>query len=885
MALATVNLKFGVNVKDFQTKLDTVSKSSMQFGKEMTKIGKSMTTYLTAPLVGFAGLAGKVSMDFDDSMRKVQATSRASGDEMDLLRKKAQEMGATTRFSASESAEAMNYMALAGWKSSQILDALPSVLNLSAAAGEDLARISDIVTDGLTAFGKSASYATEFTDILAAASSNSNTTVGMLGESFKYVAPLAGSLGFAVEDTAVALGLMANAGIKGSQSGTALRSMMSRLVKPTAESKQAMEALGLSVTNADGTMKPLNQILTDIRASFAGMPPAQQAMNAGLLAGQEAMSGLLAITNASDEDFIKLNDNLYNAGGSAKTMAEVMEGGLGGAFRSLKSASEGLLIQFGEILTPALATMADVLRSTVNWFSELSTGVKTTMVVMGGLLAAVGPLLMSIGFFSTSILPALITGFKVLSVAALGVSAPILGIAAAVAAAGILIYKYWDEIKAYFQGPEVTGLMDSAKEMFASFKTYLVDFWNLIKPVVMAGFEFLKGVFGVSFKILGTYVKTFIDSAVIIFQTGFNIFSNLFKVFSGLFTGDWKKMWEGFKGIFTSLFQGIVRLLSTQLGNMSRLIGEFLQKLGINTLGDGMVNFADKMKTFSAVSKTALKEVKEEAVSTSAALAAVVSPMSTTPTGGGGGGGSINAKIPAMEITGSVDRALPDILNPDLLKTKLDAMKPILSQFTQMWVDTGVNLSEGFSDILNRGIMDGLSVFGEGIGALATGAASIGDIGKSLLGVLGGVMQQLGQLAIGAGLAVEGIKLALKSLNPVVAIAAGVGLIALSKVVTGSMKSMASGGSASSGGQLGDPSSVRGGRAMGGVVQGGSAYLVGERGPEIFTSGVSGYISPNSSLAGGGGMHTIHITGELRGNGRELFTVIDEYTNLKGRTT
>lgn len=250
----------------------------------------------------------EVGKNFDSSMSQVAAVSGATGDDLEALRDKAKEMGASTKFSASEAADAFNYMAMAGWKTEDMLGGIEGVLALAAAGNTDLATTSDIVTDALTAFGKSADDAGRLADIMAAASSNANTNVEMMGETFKYVAPVAGAMGYSMEDTSVAIGLMANAGIKGSQAGTALRSMISRMASPTKESGTAMDQLGISITNANGTMKPLSEVLETLREKFSGLTQDQQAQYAKSLAGQEAMSGLLAIVNAAPEDFNKLTD-------------------------------------------------------------------------------------------------------------------------------------------------------------------------------------------------------------------------------------------------------------------------------------------------------------------------------------------------------------------------------------------------------------------------------------------------------------------------------------------------------------------------------------------------------------------------------------------------
>lgn len=306
-----------------------------------------------------ADAALEVGKEFEASMSKVAAISGATGDELQALKDKAKEMGATTIFSASESAEALQYMAMAGWKTQDMLDGLEGIMNLAAASGEDLAKTSDIVTDALTAFGLSAEDSTHFADILAVASSNANTNVGMMGETFKYVAPVAGALGFSAEDAALAIGLMANSGTKASQAGTALRSIMSRMAKPTDQVAAAMDTLGVSLTDGYGNMLSLNQIMLDLRDGFEGLSEAEKASVASALAGQEAMAGLLAIVTASDEVFNNLENSINNCDGSAKKMADTMNDNLKGKVTILNSTLEGLGISIYEVFDDDLKMAVD----------------------------------------------------------------------------------------------------------------------------------------------------------------------------------------------------------------------------------------------------------------------------------------------------------------------------------------------------------------------------------------------------------------------------------------------------------------------------------------------------------------------------------------------
>ena len=290
----------------------------------------------------------QAGMNFESAMSQVEAVSGASKEEMQQLSDKAKEMGEKTKFSASEAAEAFNYMAMAGWKTEDMLGGIEGIMNLAAASGEDLASTSDIVTDALTAMGYSAADSGKLADVMAAASSNANTNVAMMGQTFQYAAPIIGALGYNMEDAAVAIGLMANAGIKGEKSGTALRSILTRLSAPPKECADAMDELGISLTDSEGNMKSLDDVMQDLRKGFDGLSETEQTAYAKAIAGQEAMSGLLAVVNAAPEDFDKLTKAVENSNGAAQDMADTMQDNVGGQITLLKSKVEGIMIKVFE---------------------------------------------------------------------------------------------------------------------------------------------------------------------------------------------------------------------------------------------------------------------------------------------------------------------------------------------------------------------------------------------------------------------------------------------------------------------------------------------------------------------------------------------------------
>ena len=387
MADGKIVIETGLDTKGIETGLKKVSSIAK------TGIATTVTAIsgMSTALAGVAGYSIKVGSSFEAGMSKVQAVSGASNEQLQRLSDKAKEMGATTKFSATEAADAMNYMAMAGWKTEDMLNGIDGIMNLAAASGEDLATTSDIVTDALTAFGLTAQDSTHFADVLAAASSNANTNVSMMGETFKYVAPVAGSLGYSAEDCAVAIGLMANSGIKASQSGTALRSMFSRLAKPSKEVKEAMEKLNISLTDSHGNMKSLDTLMGDLRNSFSGLSESEKAEMASSLAGQEAMSGLLAIVNASDADFNKLKDAIYGADGASAKMAETMQDNLKGKITITKSTIEGLGIKIYEEIEDPMKEAAEGTTDSVEQISSalenggIDAAVEKTGNIIGGL--------------------------------------------------------------------------------------------------------------------------------------------------------------------------------------------------------------------------------------------------------------------------------------------------------------------------------------------------------------------------------------------------------------------------------------------------------------------------------------------------------------------
>lgn len=343
----------GISGKSYDVLVNVKTAGASAMNSLKSGIG-SMVSGAVPQAMGLMGIGMGIAdtintyKNFQAQMSTVQAISGASAESMKGLTAKAKEMGATTQFSATEAGQAMQYMAMAGWENQQMIDGIGGVMNLAGASGESLARVSDIVTDALSAFGLKAGDAGHFADVLAAATSKSNTSVGLMGETFKYVAPIAGAMKYSIEDTSLAIGLMANAGIKGSEAGTALRSTLTRLVKPPKEAAAALGTLGISAVKSDGTIKPLRQSIFELRSKFKGLTDAQKTQFAASIAGQEAMSGFLAIMNESDENFSKLANSIDKAKGKAEEMNKIKNDNLAGDVKSLQSAWESLQLTIME---------------------------------------------------------------------------------------------------------------------------------------------------------------------------------------------------------------------------------------------------------------------------------------------------------------------------------------------------------------------------------------------------------------------------------------------------------------------------------------------------------------------------------------------------------
>ena len=595
-------------------KIGAAGEVMQNVGNKISGAGEKLMP-ITAGVTALGTLAVKTGADFDSAMSKVAAVSGATGEELDALRDKARDMGSKTKFSASEAAEAMNYMAMAGWKTEDMLSGIEGIMNLAAASGEDLATTSDIVTDALTAFGLTAADSGHFADVLAAASSNANTNVSMMGETFKYAAPVAGALGFSVEDTAQAIGLMANAGIKSTQAGTSLRSILTAL---SGEVKFCGDAIGevtVQTTNADGSMRDLNDILDDCRTAFSGLSESEQASAAQALVGKNAMSGFLALMNAAPADISKLEGAISACDGTSLSMAETMQDNLAGQLTILKSQLEELAISFSDVLMPAIRSIVTWVQGLVDWLNQLDPQTKETIVKIALAAAALGPLLIVLGktvsgvgtvFSAVSKLPALFSavqsGIGAIT-GALGVSlGSLLAIIAAVAAlvaAFVHLWKTNDEFKS-----NIIAIWEQIKSTFAGLTQGITDRLNDL------GFDFesftdvLKAAWDGLCNLLAPIFEGVFQNISNIFSEFTGVLLGLLDVLIGLFTGNWEQCWNGIKGIFTSIWDFIVNTFSNILNTLKGIADVVLGWFGTSwnevwtSVKDFFVNIWNSISAF-----------------------------------------------------------------------------------------------------------------------------------------------------------------------------------------------------------------------------------------------------------------------------------------------
>lgn len=620
------------------TKIGVVGATLESVGGKITSVGQSLTTHVTLPIVAAGTAIIKTAGDFDQSMAQVKAITGATGEDFESLRDLAIDLGAKTAYSAVECADAMTEMGKAGWSTQQIIDGMAGVLDAAASSSEGLAAVSTIIADAVSGFGLEAADASRVADVLAHSANAGTIDIADLGETFKYVAPMAQSMGLSLEDVTTAATAMSMAGIKGSQAGTSLRRMLTNLVKPSESVAAAMDELGISITNDDGSFLSLNEIIDVLRVSFDGLTDDEKAYYAATLAGANGQSGLLALLNLSAEEYAHLSEEINNCTGEAERTATVMQDNLNSKVEQLGGALESLAIKLGDILLPKLKELIEKVTGVVEKFTQAPKPVQETIIKIAGIAAAVGPVLLVLGKLTTTVGQGMqafsamgkgilnfVNQAKLgvgaggkLAAAIGGISAPVLGVVAAVAilvAAFVHLWKNNEEFRT-----KVTAIWDGIKQKFENFSN------GIKERLASVGIEFTgfvdtaKKIWDKFCEILAPVFEGAFNQISIILGTVFDVITGLLDVFIGIFSGDWEKAWKGVKEVFEGVWNGIKNLFGNVINIIKNVINVFLGWFGTdwNTVWSKAKEFVtttwENIKTTVSEKATALKKSVSEKV-------------------------------------------------------------------------------------------------------------------------------------------------------------------------------------------------------------------------------------------------------------------------------
>lgn len=514
-------------------------KSIQSAGNTIASAGSSLTKSVTAPIVGVGVAAVKTAADYESAMSNVKAITGATGKDFKSLEQLGKDLGASTAWSAKEVAQAMQYTGMAGWTAKDNINGLKGILDLASASGTDLAATSDIMTDAISAFGYKASDSAKFANVMTKACTSANVSVNTLGESYKYCGAICGTMGYSIDEVTTSLAVMGNQGIKGSQAGTALKNAISNMAAPTKNMKAAMDALGISITNQDGSMKSWGDVIKNLQSSFKGLTADQQAAYAKQLFGKESMAGMLAVINTSTSDYNALAKSIKNSGGAAEAAAQTQLNNLNGQLTLLKSALEGAAITIGDKLLPYIKNAVSWVQKATNWFNGLSDAQVNMIMKFAGIAAVVGPALLVFGKMVSTVGKVvrtfgMVTGAiaKAQGVMAL-ITSPagiVIAVLAAVAVAAFLIIKNWDKIKPVvmkvkdaFMGvmPQIKQTISTAikaimpiiQTLISTFKEFLPKAINVAKQVITSIAPVIKTIVGTIATIVPIIASTFVSVA------------------------------------------------------------------------------------------------------------------------------------------------------------------------------------------------------------------------------------------------------------------------------------------------------------------------------------------------------------------------------------
>lgn len=526
-------------MKEMSVNAKAAGRSIKKAGETIANAGSTMTKSVTAPIAGVGIAAVKTAADYESAMSNVQAITGATGEDFKKLTQLGKDLGSSTAWSAQECAQAMQYTGMAGWTAKENIDGLKGILDLASASGTDLARTSDIMTDAISAFGYKASDSAKFADVMTKACTSANVSVDTLGESYKYCGAICGTMGYSIDEVTTSLAVMGNMGIKGSQAGTALKNAISNMAAPTKNMKAAMDDLGISIVNQDGSMKSWGDVIKNLQGSFKGLTQDQQAAYAKQLFGKESMAGMLAIINTSTSDYNALADSIKNSGGAANDAAQTQLNNLNGQLTLLKSALEGAAITIGDKLLPYIKNAVGWVQKATDWLNGLSDAQVSMIMKFAGIAAAIGPVLLMFGKTVVGVsnvckafgdITASISKAKGVLGLITSPAGIVIAVLAGVAAAAFLIIKNWDKVKPVVMKVKdaFTGVMPTIKQavtngirtimpiittLISTFKEVLPKAINVAKSVIAAIAPVIKTVVDTISTIVPIIAKTFVSVA------------------------------------------------------------------------------------------------------------------------------------------------------------------------------------------------------------------------------------------------------------------------------------------------------------------------------------------------------------------------------------
>ena len=555
------------DLETFANKAESMGTRMYALGGAMTSVGSSLTKFVTTPILGVGTAAVAVGNKFESAMSRVQGISGATGDELEKLTDQAMELGASTAFSASEAAAGMENLASAGFTVEEIMNAMPGLLDLAASSGADLATASEIAASAIRGFGLDASDAAHIADVFAEAAARTNAQTEDMGEAMKYIAPVAKAMGQSLEETAAAVGILSDAGIKGSQAGTALRGAFSRLAKPTKEMQKTMKKLGLSFYDAQGNMLPLNGIISELEDGMEGLTQQQRNQALVTLFGQEALSGMLALLERGPEELVALTESFEQVDGAAKDMADIMLNNTSGALEEMGGAVETLAIRIQQVLAPVITKVVQDITGFINRFNSMSDSALTVVTIIAGIAAAAGPVLLIVGklvkLFSS--LPGVITTLKsALTVMSGTFSGMILPIAAVIATIAALKVA-WDN--------NLGGIQEKTAELWV----YLQEAFNALAELFKWFCEFIMELWESNWLGIQDLVAAFVEVVGQLISGFLDYILETFEFFKNVFTGNWKGAWENIKNIVKIILDTIDKVFYTALNALVDL----LVKIGV----------------------------------------------------------------------------------------------------------------------------------------------------------------------------------------------------------------------------------------------------------------------------------------------------------------